>query len=90
MKNTYSITASDIKGKALDHLPITLKTKFRSFERACKRAKRLHKENRSVIIVEQNKLGMVATWEMETGYDLVVFNAKSKIYISALSLISHN
>lgn len=73
MKSVYKVVVSDIKGET-KYLPATLSTKFRKFERASAIAKRRHAENRDVTIVEMNANGIVATWEIEAGSDMVVFN----------------
>lgn len=70
----YTLTISDIKGKPVDHLPITLKTRFRSLERVMAIAKKRHAENRSVVIVEHSNDGCVYSWEMEAGIDRVIFS----------------
>jgi len=72
--STYTLTISDVKDKPVDHLPITLKTRFRSFERVMSIARKRHSENRSVVIVEHSNDGYVYSWEMEACIDRVIFS----------------
>lgn len=75
----YQVTYSDIKDKPVNHLPITAKTKFRSFERACTFAKRLHKQNRDIVIVENDNDGFIANWEL-LACGMVIFNDEEILY----------
>lgn len=63
MRTWFQLVVSDIKDRIPRHLPYTLKTKFRSFERAVAVAKRNVKENRDVVLVELCEHGMVHTIE---------------------------
>lgn len=74
MKTIYTLTISDIKDSPVNHLPITLKTRFRSFDRVSKIARNYHAENRSILIAEHNDHGFVACWEMEAGESTVIFS----------------
>lgn len=63
MKTWFQLVVSDIKDKAYQHLPLTLNTKYRSFERALSMVKKMVKNNRDVVLVEMSHLGMVHTIE---------------------------
>lgn len=71
--SVYNIVYSDIKGRPAQHLPITYRVNFRSFERASKVAKRLHRDNREVVIIASDSQGMIASWELPADYDGVAF-----------------
>lgn len=79
MNNTYKLVYTDIKGQPPQHLPITCTTCYRSFDRATKAAKLLHKQGRSVVIIEQSDKGVIATWELEAGQDKVVFDCDENL-----------
>ena len=70
----YRVVYSDIKGKPIAHLPITYRVKFRSFERAMKTAERLHSGKRDVVIIESDDKGMIASWELNTEYQGMIFD----------------
>jgi hypothetical protein len=79
MKFTYKITMSVIQEGLIDHLPITLKTNYRSAKRAFNRASQLHKQNRSICITEHCELGTIASWEMPYDYDGVIFDCDEEL-----------
>lgn len=72
-KSFYKVVYSDIKGKAPSYLPLTAKTKFRSFGRASQFAKNLHKQNRDVTLIESDDRGYIASWKLIAGKEATVF-----------------
>ena len=70
----YRVVYSDVKGKPVSHLPITYKVKFHSFERAMKTSKRLHSGKRDVVVIESDSKGMIASWELNTEYQGMIFD----------------
>ena len=66
----YRICYSDVKGKDFSHVPLYCLTKFRSFERAMKEAKKLHKENRDFTLLQINEKGCVTAWELRADQNI--------------------
>lgn len=73
-KSIYKVVYSDVKGKPVSHLPITYRVNFRSFDRAMRTAKRLHSGNRDVVLIESDDKGMIASWELNTEYQGMIFD----------------
>ncbi len=74
MKSTYKVIYTDIQDRPAQHLPKTWATNFSSSKRAFAQARRLHKENRTAMVIELSELGMLATWELPAGENRTVFN----------------
>ncbi len=79
MSSFYRVIASDVKDKEVSLLPYDIGVRFRSSKRAFAIAKRLHSENRSVVVTEHDLEGWVATWEYEAGLNRLVFDCREVI-----------
>lgn len=64
----YKIVYSDLKNKPISHLPVYWSTNFRSFSRALNQARKLHKQNRDIVIIEQGSR-FSKTWEIKHDED---------------------